>query len=342
MSEPVLMLEGTWSEFATAWGIDARTAEMTRLPGGLINDNYLLEEGTQRLVVRHYRRTTDHADLVYELSAVEYLSSKGFPTPPLIRSHAKDLFRFVAGRPVAVFGYLPGKRPESRPGGFGSFDLNLGCQIAAQLARLHRLTWNVALPGKRRQRGDPLRRVTEFLTRAREWEDVATIAGMSGFLGDLDTVRSELASAIRSAADLPTGLVHADINETNVLVDDKGRLTALLDFDDCLESHRIYDLCSLITSWGLDEHRLLDTRRAGRLVATYHRHRPLTYTERSLLPYFLMCYLGASGSEYVTGLRRRNAFHQGVTDSFSVTTFRALRDDNRWHDVLRTYVDGKE
>lgn len=143
----------------------------------------------------------------------------------------------------------------------------------------------------------------------------------------LARVRDELSRTVATSTDLPRSLVHADINERNVLVDDAGSVVALLDFDDCLDSHLVYDLCSLIGTWGLDEARMLDGPPTRALVAAYERRRSLTNAERETLPLFLLAYLGAHGSEYVENPRRRELFEPGVSESFSARTFIAFEAD---------------
>jgi Ser/Thr protein kinase RdoA (MazF antagonist) len=161
------------------------------------------------------------------------------------------------------------------------------------------------------------------------------VAGMTEFLDGLGA----LAESLGEMPDLPRGLVHNDVNERNVLVDARGRFVALLDFDDCVDSFRLYDVCSLIATWGLDAHRLLDVVRAGELVAAYHRHRPITAAEAEALPDLLACYLGAAGAEVVGNLWRGNAFTAGVTDSYSARTFLGLCRDTGWRTRLLSLVD---
>lgn len=314
----------TWAPFLQARGVNPDTAEWSRLTGGLINDMYEVRGPDTHVIVRHYRRTGSAADVTFELAAVDHLATVGFPTPAVIKAADGACFDVVDGRFAAMFAYVAGTRPPSRPGGFGSYDLGLGVELGALLGRLHRTTWGIDFPGARQERGDPMRRIGEFLAAGRNDRRLRAVTGMPAFLDGLERVCGSVPSG------LPRGLVHADINESNVLVGDDGRLTALLDFDDCLYSHLVYDLCSLISTWGLDEDRMLDLERGRALVDAYDGVRPLSAAERAHLPLFLLVYLGASGAEYVAGLHRRDAFIHGVTDSYSATTFLALDADRSW------------
>jgi homoserine kinase type II len=308
---------------------------MRPLTGGLINATYLLTEGERRFVVRSYQRTKATEDIEYELLAVEFLSTAGFPTAAPVRSLAGDLYGDVAGRTTAMFEYIDGSQPPSREGGFGSFDLRLGCETGAALARMHLLTWHLNLPVRRTERGDPLRQIGEFLADVQSWEGRELVPGLEQFIAGLEEASSTIALHSPPTAEMPTGLVHADLSERNVLVDADGHLLALLDFDDCLESYRLYDLCSLLSAWGLDDQRRLDIDRASRLVAAYTAVRPLSPTERELLPALLMIYIGSAGCEFITGRWRRHAFVDGVIDSYSATTFLWLHGDSTWQAPLQ-------
>jgi Ser/Thr protein kinase RdoA (MazF antagonist) len=318
-----------------AWGLD-HTA-LTRLHGGEINDTYLLETPARRLVVRHYRRTSDPDAVRYELSAVEFLQQHGFPTPAVIRSPGGDLFGQAGGRPAAVFAFADGTRLPSRPGGFGSFDLGAGVQLAGLAAQLHLLTWGQAFPGTRVQRAGPLRRIETFVAGASRPRAGGEIAGIGEFIARLGEAAGRLTAAItaRPAGALPSGLVHNDLREANALADDAGQVTAVLDFDDCIVSHRIYDLCALIGAFGLDSGRLLDPGRAAALVAAYCRRRPVTTAERDLLPDVLACRFAADATEVVGNFWRQDGSAAAVSDSYSAATFLSLCARADWQDALR-------
>lgn len=324
-----------WSRFLAEWGVDPALARSEPLTGGLINENFLLTEGDRRYVVRCYRRTKEPDDIEYELLAVEFLRAAGFPTAGPVRSLSGALSGEIGGRPAAVFEYVDGSRAPSRSGGFGSFDLALGCEIAGAVARMHRLTWELRLPVRRAERADPLRRVEEFLETVQGWHGRELVPGLEELVSGLAEVSSRVRSVLESEKEIPSGLVHADVTETNVLVDHDGHLLALLDFDDCLDSYRLYDLCSVVSSWGLDDERRLDVERAAQLISAYTEARPVTQAEQQVLPGLLTVYVAAGGCEFLTGVWERKAFVDGVSDSFAATTFLSLLGDTAWQDSLR-------
>ena len=85
--------------------------------------------------------------------------------------------------------------------------------------------------------------------------------------------------------DLPSSLIHGDINDDNVLVNNN-RIQGILDFGDCLENPTICDLAIAAAYVTLDEPNPLET--ASIIVGAYHKLRPLS-TEELVVLFPLMC-----------------------------------------------------
>ncbi len=81
-------------------------------------------------------------------------------------------------------------------------------------------------------------------------------------------------------ADLPSSLIHGDMNDDNVLVSGD-RITGVIDFGDCLENPVICDLAIAVAYLTLDEESALDS--AAVIVGSYHDQRPLTPVELEIL-----------------------------------------------------------
>ena len=75
---------------------------------------------------------------------------------------------------------------------------------------------------------------------------------------------------------LPKSLIHGDINDDNVLVED-GRIVGILDFGDCLTNPTVCDLSIALAYHTLDEDKPLEA--AATIIAAYHNVRPLSMDE---------------------------------------------------------------
>ncbi|HEX7779698.1 MAG TPA: aminotransferase class III-fold pyridoxal phosphate-dependent enzyme, partial [Vicinamibacterales bacterium] len=107
------------------------------------------------------------------------------------------------------------------------------------------------------------------------------------------------ASALPRLASLPHSLIHGDANDENVLVE-RGRITGLIDFGDCLRNPTVCDLAIAITYAMLE---LPDPLAAGAEVVTaYHAARPLSRDELQVL---VPLVLGRLAVTVVTAAARR-------------------------------------
>jgi Ser/Thr protein kinase RdoA (MazF antagonist) len=83
--------------------------------------------------------------------------------------------------------------------------------------------------------------------------------------------------------DLPIGVCHLDLNPTNILLDNNGEITAIIDFDGSTITYLILDLIDIIEMicWGDDSENLkLDLIRAKRIIKEYMKVRPLSEVEK--------------------------------------------------------------
>ncbi len=307
-----------WSAFLGDRGVDAHTVAATRLTGGEVNDNWRLTRPEPRgpVVLRHYRATVVAAELDCELAAVALLSQQGFPTPAPIPGSGGQLWAVVDGRPAALFTFAAGQHPPRRAGGYGSMDLALGVAAAALVARMHQLLAGADLPGSRSVDRDPWHAIGEFL--GGEWANHPVFAPL---VEPLRATHELLAPAYADPAGLPIGVVHADVTPVNLLVDESGAITALLDFDDCKQTFLAYEIACLVGGFGRDDHRRLDPDRMRSLIDAYDAVRPLTARERELLPDLLAAYAGAEGVFVLTTWLRNGRPVSDPMDSYSARLF---------------------
>lgn len=220
----------------------------------------------------------------------------------------------------------------------GSMDVAAGVTVAKVIAQMHLLTAGRQFPGRRNERADPMVRLSRWLTDDGNDSDFLTIAGAEEFV---DAVRSNYvrwAELLSRQPDLPVGLTHGDVKATNVLFNPDGSVAALLDFDDCLSSYVLYDLCSLIWAWGREDSGVHDGDRISSLVAAYQTVRPLTADELALLPDLYGAFLAADGASTVSWWWRGERNPRPVADSHSARGFLDLISQPDWGGCNGTYL----
>jgi len=225
-------------------------------------------------------------------------------------------FDHVDGRPAALFEYAPGTVGESL-GDTGSRDLAGGITAAGLLARMHLISRHQTFAGSRAKRGDPLARLTRWVSRDGSDPEFLTLPGAADFLTRLSRLIADIRSALNRSSDLWVGLVHGDVAPNNLVLDPSGEVTALLDFDDCTYSYVLYDLCSILWSWGRSSNGQIDPHRARLLVAAYAKVRPLLDDEHRLLPHMFAAYMAADGVGKISWWWRGEGRPRPVSESTS-------------------------
>ncbi|MGH3486644.1 MAG: phosphotransferase enzyme family protein [Actinopolymorphaceae bacterium] len=315
------MMLGDLSGFLPRYGIDAATAVVAPLTRGEKNATWSVTLPTgRRLVVRQYA-ASDADEVEYELAASEFLARQGFPTPAPVRTSAGELWIRLAGHPAAVFTFADGVHPPERDGGYGSFDLDLGRQAAALAAHLHVVSGGRSFPGRRSAHRDPLHQVGAFLSGP-----YVRLPVMQEVVDQLAPLHARIARVYDRPDGLRKGLVHLDITAANLLVDkESGAITTLLDFDDCAESFQLYDLGSIVDTWGRDAHRHADLERIGRLIEAYDEIGALSKREIDLTADFLALCAAATGVGVLSRALRAGGTVRDARESYSMLLFLDLR-----------------
>ncbi|MDE2404437.1 MAG: homoserine kinase [Sphingomonadales bacterium] len=246
---------------------------------GVSNSNWLVETtgragagggaGGARFILTMYESRTDVADLPFFLDLLDHLAAHACPVPRTIHDRAGASFRLLDGKAVALIEFLPGvsvSRPEPAQ----------ARAVGAALARVHLAAADFAA------------------TRANgmgpaAWRDLLGQCGPDG-LADIHPELSALALPQLAAvtaqwpADLPRGVIHADLFPDNVLMLGD-RVTGLIDFYFACTDILAYDVAVTHAAWCFDATGSAFSADISReLLAGYAAVRPLSAAERAALP----------------------------------------------------------
>jgi Ser/Thr protein kinase RdoA (MazF antagonist) len=286
LKDPLVIPDADLQTLLAARGIQPRS--VSKLTAGQKNRTFLVTTAAEdQYVVRQYATATA-AEADYELTAAEYLSARGFPTPAPIRTADDTLAGHIGSRPAAVFKFVTGNHPADL-GTVPRDDLELGLQSAALAGRIHRLTWGVTFPGHRTDQLDPLRRINRFLEGP-----MAAMPALAQVTDPLARLSVAL-TGLYAASPIPRGLVHNDISAHNLLLNPAGSVAALIDFDDCMTSFLLYDLGRIVEVWGSGPGGHIDQSRVDQLIDAYSRERTLTIQEKRLAISLIAAYAAATG-----------------------------------------------
>ncbi len=252
------------------------TATLTRLAGE--NENYLVKTGNNELfVLKLAHKQTTSGMIEIEHLAVERLIDAGLDlrlprvvptgtgsiearalmeTGELLRGR---LLEFIPGRAWCDVLPVAAARFESLGQTIAKINIAMEVIVHPDAGRTHQ--WDLA----RAEQHRPSISLVDDPQRRRILEQVFHFYA---------------AIAMPRLPDLPRSLIHADINDDNVLVD-KDRIQGILDFGDCLENPVICDLAIALAYVTLDEEDPLEA--SSQIVEAYHRIRPLSLDELTVL-----------------------------------------------------------
>lgn len=271
---------------------------LTPLPGER-DRNFLLEAPEGRLyVVKVTSPDEPDAQLDFETRLTAWLAGDPHVPVPRIVPTADGALRVrhrkgAADWRVRVLEHVPGRVfAEVRPHGAGLLE-DLG-RRAAQLAL--RLADCPHAPSAR----------PGFV-----WSLAEAGSVMEAALGLHDGARRDLVEACLTAfraaesasAGLPLQVIHGDLNDHNVLVDDAGRVTGILDLGDAHQAPAVFDLAITLAYAVLGQSD--PVLAASHVVRGYHAVRPLEERELDVVFPLLRARLAASVS--IAASRRKGA-----------------------------------
>jgi homoserine kinase type II len=234
---------------------------------GVENSNFLLHTSKGAYILTLYEKRVAVDDLPYFLSLMAHLAERGVPCPQPARNRTGAVYSRLADRPAAIINFLEGVWPR-RP-------TAAHCAgVGDALARMH-------LAG----RDFPLFRNNPLSVAG--WRPLYDLAAARA-----DSVQTSLGDFIareldhleaRWPAELPVGVIHADLFPDNVffLAD---RLSGLIDFPFSCNDILAYDVAICLNAWCFEADHSFNVTKARAFFNAYGRERKLSEAEAAALP----------------------------------------------------------
>ena len=250
----------------TAWLHNYSLGKLLELQGiasGIENTNYFVTTSTGRYVLTLFEILTAD-ELPFYLNLMAHLAQHGIPCPSPVADQHHRLLGQLKGKPACIVSRLAGKsltQPDTAD-----------CAAAgAMLAQLHSAAQSFTgnMPN----------------ARAASWR-TQTAAQVASFLSPQDAalLHSEVAfHEQHTLAELPQGIIHADLFRDNVLLDG-ARVSGLIDFYFSCNDSLLYDLAITVNDWCVSADGALDPMRTQAMLRAYHEARPLQFAEREMWP----------------------------------------------------------
>ncbi|MBU3694399.1 MAG: homoserine kinase [Rhodocyclaceae bacterium] len=236
------------------------------IAAGIENTNYFLDTQAGRFVLTLFEKLSV-AELPFYLGLMAHLAARGVSCPAPVADRRGRTLTMVNGRPACIVTRLRGASVDTPE--------TIHCAaVGASLARMHLAGADFGM-----QMDNP--------RGPRWWHEAAGLIDRFLDPPQRDLLRSELdyQDAVR-AAELPRGVVHADLFRDNVLFEDT-RVGGLIDFYFACTDVWLFDVAVTLNDWCLASEAAVDAGRANAFLAAYAGVRSFTDVERCLWPVML-------------------------------------------------------
>ncbi|WP_454797464.1 homoserine kinase [Novosphingobium lindaniclasticum] len=244
---------------------------------GVSNSNWLIEtqhgESARRFILTVYESRTDISDLPFFLDLLDHLAARDCPVPRTMHDRDGASHRFIGegeGRKaLALIEFLPGVSVSEPTAGQAR-------AVGAALAQIHLASADF---GQARANSLDLP----------AWQQLLGDCGAEG----LESIHPELGRLVERElgvlarewpADLPAGVIHADLFPDNVLMLGN-KVTGLIDFYFACTDLLAYDVAVTHAAWCFStDGTQFRPDLSVALIEGYEAVRPLTPAERESLP----------------------------------------------------------
>lgn len=236
------------------------------IPSGIENTNYFVTTSHGEYVLTLFE-TVDPADLPFFLNLTAFLAEHAIPCAHPVRTHAGPYVSVLHGKAAALVARLYGTSTMEPTATHCA-------HIGATLGRLH-------------QAGRHFDGMRENPRGPHWWRQTAASLKERLTPEDATFLHEELRfQGLYRFADLPRGIIHADLFRDNALFDGH-TLTGVIDFYYACHDTWLYDLAITVNDWCSHADGSLDFARAQAMVEAYQQMRALTNIERGAWPTML-------------------------------------------------------
>ncbi|MCB2099310.1 MAG: homoserine kinase [Rhodobacterales bacterium] len=234
---------------------------------GVENSNYLLTTETGLYILTLYEKRVKESDLPFFLGLMDHLAARGLPCATPVKDADGRALNRLCGRPAALVTFLAGLWPRRVQPGHCA-------ELGGALARMHKAGTDFPLT---RPNDLSLAGWRDLAQRTADRADEVMPGLAAGLAAELDFLQAHW------PADLPTGVIHADLFPDNVFFR-QDKLSGLIDFYFACTDIIAYDVAVCLNAWCFEPDGAFNITKARRLLMAYRRERAFSDAELAALP----------------------------------------------------------
>jgi homoserine kinase type II len=234
---------------------------------GVENSNYLVHTEAGPYILTLYEKRVQPRDLPFFLALMEHLAARGISCPLPVRDREGRILKELAGRPAALINFLEGLWVR-RPG------IEHCTGLGQALAKFHLAGLDFPMQRENDLSLPGWRALYEAVSASAD----GVIPGVSGVIArELQHLEAHW------TADLPKGVIHADLFPDNVFfLDDK--VSGLIDFYFACNDMLAYDVAVCLNAWCFEPDASFNVTKARAMLQAYEAERKLTEAELNAMP----------------------------------------------------------
>jgi homoserine kinase type II len=250
--------------------------ELIHLEGieeGVSNTNFKVETKTGLYALTLFEAATPEDSLPYFMDYTLHLDQKGYPAPGPVVMRSGETIGRIHNKPCALIKWLPGRWPRNP-------DKRHASSAGAYLAKLHLAGADFT---QDRDNSMGIEAWSGLIERCEPMasQSIRALDILTAFRDELTALDAQWPNS------LPKGAIHADYFIDNVLMDDEGNVTGVIDYYYACSDFYAYDLAVALNAWGFTPGGQVILEMLDAFQDGYESIRPLTPDEHMALPLFL-------------------------------------------------------
>lgn len=233
---------------------------------GIENTNYFVDTQNARYVLTIFE-THSFEDMQYYLGLMHHLADHKVPSADPVADKEGQYLRVLKGKPAALVKRLNG-------GSIKETNVHHCAQIGDAMGKMHSAGLSYQ-PKNENSRGPKW-----FVQTANQLQEKLPA-------DDLKLLNDEIAfQESNRNADLPRGVVHADLFRDNTLWENDD-LSGVIDFYYACDDVLLYDLAVTVNDWCINQDFSLNEEKTTAFIKAYNQQRRLEEIEHELWPMLL-------------------------------------------------------
>ncbi|MBR1778267.1 MAG: homoserine kinase [Alphaproteobacteria bacterium] len=255
------------SEFLKQFDIGTLVS-FTGISEGIENTNYLVQTDQARFILTLYEKRVNPQELPYFLDLMAHLAQRGITCPlPVVSKTGKTLLP-LCGKKACLTTFLQGKSVDE-------ITPEHCAQLGGAMAKMHLAGHDYSGFRKNDLSVDGWKKI---LSKIGKEADTITDDLFQEMADVFQTVKA------RFPADLPQGVIHADLFPDNVFFTGD-KLSGIIDFYFACNDALAYELAVCLNAWCFDQDTWdFNSSKAKNMIEEYDRVRPLSDAEKEALP----------------------------------------------------------